>query len=191
VRRFSRPWRIDPPDEGGDDPRAEVRGDHRHRLRSVRHPAHRKIARPVSASASRTAFHRDRAPALGPARPRAASYAKRFAAKEATAKALGTGIAEGVFWRDVGWSTCPRASRRWNFTGKARRQAGALMPAGHEPAVHLTITDEYPLCAGLRDHRGRPKALNCRCPPAQGTISALSALRRTGVWTDKPDRYSP
>jgi len=75
---------------------------------------------------------------------RAASYAKRFAAKEATAKALGTGIAEGVFWRDVGVINLPSGRPTLEFRNKAREKLEAMIPAGHEPVVHLTITDEYP-----------------------------------------------
>lgn len=88
---------------------------------------------------------------------RAASYAKRFAAKEATAKALGTGIAEGVFWRDVGVINLPSGRPTLEFHNKALDKLNALMPEGHEPAVHLTITDEYPYAQAYVIIEARPR----------------------------------
>ena len=76
---------------------------------------------------------------------RAASYAKRFAAKEACSKALGTGISHGVFWRDMGVVNLPGGKPTMTLTGKAGERLNAMMPAGHSPVVHLTITDDYPL----------------------------------------------
>ena len=76
---------------------------------------------------------------------RAASYAKRFAAKEACSKALGTGISHGVFWRDMGVVNLPGGKPTMNLTGRAGERLAAMMPAGHRPVVHLTITDDYPL----------------------------------------------
>ncbi|MEL6436613.1 MAG: holo-ACP synthase [Pseudomonadota bacterium] len=78
-------------------------------------------------------------------RQRAASYAKRFAAKEAMAKALGTGISRGVFWRDMGVVNLPGGKPTMQLTNGALERLTAMMPADHEPVVHLTITDDYPL----------------------------------------------
>ena len=75
---------------------------------------------------------------------RAASYAKRFAAKEACAKALGTGMAQGVFWRDMGVVNLPGGKPTMALTGGAAARLESLMPAGHKAAIHLTITDDYP-----------------------------------------------
>jgi holo-[acyl-carrier protein] synthase len=75
---------------------------------------------------------------------RAASYAKRFAAKEACSKALGTGIAAGVFWKDMGVVNLPGGKPTMVLTNGAGKRLAELMPAGHEPIVHITITDEYP-----------------------------------------------
>lgn len=75
---------------------------------------------------------------------RAASYAKRFAAKEACSKALGTGIAHGVFWRDMGVVNLPGGKPTMKLTNGAGERLAAMMPAGHKPVIHLTITDEYP-----------------------------------------------
>jgi holo-[acyl-carrier protein] synthase len=76
---------------------------------------------------------------------RAASYAKRFAAKEACSKALGTGLSHGVFWRDMGVVNLPSGKPTMNLTNGAAVRLKAMMPDGHVPVVHLTITDDYPL----------------------------------------------
>ncbi|CAN7223085.1 holo-ACP synthase [Rhizobium sp. LjRoot258] len=76
---------------------------------------------------------------------RAASYAKRFAAKEACSKALGTGMAQGVFWKDLGVVNLPSGKPTMKLTGRAAEMLQSLLPAGHKAAIHLTITDDYPL----------------------------------------------
>jgi holo-[acyl-carrier protein] synthase len=76
---------------------------------------------------------------------RAASYAKRFAAKEACAKALGTGISHGVFWRDMGVVNLPGGKPTMHLTNGAARRLAAMVPEGHRPIIHLTITDDHPL----------------------------------------------
>ncbi len=76
---------------------------------------------------------------------RAASYAKRFAAKEACSKALGTGIAQGVFWKDMGVVNLPSGKPTMVLTGGAAEILQAMLPQGHRAAIHLTITDDYPL----------------------------------------------
>jgi holo-[acyl-carrier protein] synthase len=76
---------------------------------------------------------------------RAASYAKRFAAKEACAKALGTGLAQGVFWRDMGVVNLPSGKPTMALTGGAAAQLAKILPQGHKAAIHLTITDDFPL----------------------------------------------
>ena len=75
-------------------------------------------------------------------RARAASYAKRFAAKEACAKALGTGMAWGVYWRDLGVVNLPSGKPTMQLTNGAARALARLVPAGHVPHIHLTITDD-------------------------------------------------
>ena len=75
---------------------------------------------------------------------RAASYAKRFAAKEACSKALGTGLAQGVFWKDMGVINLPSGKPTMLLTNGAAERLEALMPAGHEAVIHLTITDDFP-----------------------------------------------
>ena len=76
---------------------------------------------------------------------RAASYAKRFAAKEAMSKALGTGISRGVFWRDMGVANLPSGKPTMKLTNGAETQLLRLIPDGHVPHIHITITDDYPL----------------------------------------------
>ena len=76
---------------------------------------------------------------------RAASYAKRFAAKEACSKALGTGLRRGVFWRDMGVVNLPSGRPTMELTGGAKRRLEALTPAGYEARIDLTITDEGPM----------------------------------------------
>lgn len=76
---------------------------------------------------------------------RAASYAKRFAAKEACAKALGTGMTAGVFWRDMGVVNLPSGKPTMALTGGADRRLKTLMPPGHQAQIHLTITDDFPM----------------------------------------------
>lgn len=76
---------------------------------------------------------------------RAASYAKRFAAKEACSKALGTGFHAGVYWRDLGVVNLPSGQPTMALTGGAAARLATMIPAGHRPNIHLTITDDFPL----------------------------------------------
>lgn len=79
-------------------------------------------------------------------RNRAASYAKRFAAKEACAKALGTGISRGVHWRDMGVVNLRGGKPTMQLTGGALLRLNSLVPmADLQPVIHLTITDDGPL----------------------------------------------
>jgi holo-[acyl-carrier protein] synthase len=76
---------------------------------------------------------------------RAESYAKRFAAKEACSKALGTGLAQGVFWKDMGVVNLPGGKPTMQLTGGAAERLAEILPAGHRGVIHLTITDDFPL----------------------------------------------
>jgi holo-[acyl-carrier protein] synthase len=80
---------------------------------------------------------------------RAASYAKRYAAKEACAKALGTGFRDGVFWRDIGVVNLPSGQPTLALTGGAKAQLDRMTPAGMIAQIHLTITDEPPLAQAM------------------------------------------
>jgi holo-[acyl-carrier protein] synthase len=76
---------------------------------------------------------------------RAASYAKRFAAKEACSKALGTGISRSVYWTDMGVVNLPGGKPTMHLTNGAALRLAEMIPAGHEPRIHVTITDDFPL----------------------------------------------
>ena len=82
-------------------------------------------------------------------RMRAASYAKRFAAKEACSKALGTGFRRGVFWRDLGVVNEPSGRPTMQLTGGALMHLERLTPDGHKAVVHLTITDDHPYAQAI------------------------------------------
>jgi len=77
-------------------------------------------------------------------RMRAASYAKRFAAKEAGAKALGTGIARGVSWKEIGVVNLPGGKPTLEFKGRALERLARMTPDGYEATTHITITDDHP-----------------------------------------------
>src|SRR5579871_2566162 len=80
---------------------------------------------------------------------RAASYAKRFAAKEACAKALGTGLNRGVYWRDMGVVNLPGGKPTMALTGGALKRLEAITPKGHVPKIDLSITDDFPLAQAI------------------------------------------
>ncbi len=89
-------------------------------------------------------------------RNRAASYAKRFAAKEACAKALGTGIASGVFWRDMGVINLPGGKPTMALTQGAAKRLAEITPDGYVAHIHLTITDDFPLAQAFVVIEARP-----------------------------------
>ena len=75
---------------------------------------------------------------------RAGTYAKRFAAKEAYSKAVGTGFKTGVFMKDIGVANLPSGAPTLVLTGGAKARLDALTPPGHAIEVHLTMTDDHP-----------------------------------------------
>ena len=75
---------------------------------------------------------------------RAGTYAKRFAAKEAFSKAVGTGFFQGVYMKDIGVVNLPSGAPTLALTGGAAARLAQLTPAGHEMVVHLTLTDDHP-----------------------------------------------
>jgi holo-[acyl-carrier protein] synthase len=80
---------------------------------------------------------------------RAASYARRFAAKEACSKALGTGFRHGVFWRDLGVVNLPTGQPSMRLTGGALRRLETITPPGMTPRLDITLTDEPPLAQAV------------------------------------------
>jgi holo-[acyl-carrier protein] synthase len=82
-------------------------------------------------------------------RLRAASYAKRFAAKEACSKALGTGLHEGVNWRDMGVVNLPSGKPTIALTGGAAERLAAITPPGHRAQIDISITDDFPIAQAI------------------------------------------
>lgn len=80
---------------------------------------------------------------------RAPSYAKRFAAKEACAKALGTGFRDGVFWRDMGVINLPSGRPTLALTGGAAAQLARITPSGCVARIDLALTDDFPLAEAV------------------------------------------
>ena len=78
-----------------------------------------------------------------------ATYAKRFAAKEACSKALGTGIRRGVWWRDMGVVNLPGGRPTMQLTGGALRRLHEITPEGHEAVIDVSITDDFPLAQAI------------------------------------------
>ena len=91
---------------------------------------------------------------------RAASYAKRFAAKEACAKALGTGLNQGVFWRDMGVVNLPGGKPTMRLTGGALKRLEKITPSGYQAQIDLTITDDFPLAQAIVIISAEPRAEN-------------------------------
>jgi holo-[acyl-carrier protein] synthase len=75
---------------------------------------------------------------------KAGTYAKRFAAKEAFSKAVGTGFKHGVFMKDIGVVNAPSGAPTLSLTGRAKARLDAMIPAGYEAHIHLTLTDDHP-----------------------------------------------
>ena len=87
---------------------------------------------------------------------RAPSFARRFAAKEACAKALGTGMRGGVFWRDMEVVNLPSGRPTLRLTGGALERLQAMLPEGHEAVLHVTLTDDPPLAQAFVVIEARP-----------------------------------
>lgn len=80
---------------------------------------------------------------------RAGTYAKRFAAKEAFSKAVGTGFRRGVFMKDIGVVNLPSGAPTLALTGGAKERLDALTPPGHAAQIHLTMTDDHPFALAI------------------------------------------
>ena len=87
---------------------------------------------------------------------RAGTYAKRFAAKEAFSKAVGTGFKRGVFMKDIGVVNAPSGAPTLALSGGAAARLAALTPEGHEAIVHLTLTDDHPWAQAFVVIEARP-----------------------------------
>ena len=80
---------------------------------------------------------------------RAGTFAKRFAAKEAFSKAVGTGFRRGVFMKDIGVVNLPSGAPTLALTGGAKERLDALIPPGHAARIHLTMTDDHPFAMAV------------------------------------------
>ena len=89
---------------------------------------------------------------------KAGTLAKRFAAKEAFSKAVGTGFKAGVFMKDLGVVNAPSGAPTLALTGGAAARLAAITPAGHEAVVHLTLTDDHPWAQAFVVIEARPLA---------------------------------
>ncbi|MBE5073510.1 holo-ACP synthase [Erythrobacteraceae bacterium E2-1 Yellow Sea] len=87
----------------------------------------------------------------------AGTYAKRFAAKEAFSKAVGTGFRRGVFMKDIGVVNAPSGAPTLALTGGAAIRLAELLPAGHEAVIHLTLTDDHPWAQAFVVIEARPQ----------------------------------
>jgi holo-[acyl-carrier protein] synthase len=77
-------------------------------------------------------------------RDTAGTYAKRWAAKEACSKALGTGLRMGIAWKDMGVSNLPGGQPQMQLTGWAAERLASMTPPGHRAVIHVTLTDDHP-----------------------------------------------
>ncbi|MES2302093.1 MAG: holo-ACP synthase [Pseudomonadota bacterium] len=91
---------------------------------------------------------------------KAGTYAKRFAAKEAYSKAVGTGFKAGVFMKDIGVVNAKSGAPTLALTGGAAARLAAITPEGHEAVVHLTLTDDHPWAQAFVVIEARPLAGN-------------------------------
>lgn len=97
------------------------------------------------AKRSFTEIERAKAESRRPGGTHIETYAKRFTAKEAMAKALGTGFAQGVYMKDIGVVSAPSGAPTFELTGGALKRLQEITPEGHKAVIHLTLTDEPPM----------------------------------------------
>ncbi|MFK7870339.1 MAG: holo-ACP synthase [Roseobacter sp.] len=88
----------------------------------------------------------------------AGTYAKRWAAKEACSKALGTGLTMGIAWKDMSVSNLKTGQPVMHVTGWAKERLDTLTPAGHEAIIHVTLTDDHPWAQAFVVIEARPLA---------------------------------
>lgn len=89
-------------------------------------------------------------------RETAATYAKRWAAKEACSKALGTGLRMGIAWRDMAVTNLPTGQPVMAVTGWAAQRLAAMTPPGHEAVIHVSLTDDHPWAQAFVVIEARP-----------------------------------
>jgi holo-[acyl-carrier protein] synthase len=107
---------------------------------------------------------REQAKAEGRA-DRAGTYAKRWAAKEACSKALGTGLRMGIAWKDMGVANLPTGQPVMELSGWAAERLASMTPPGHQAIVHVSLTDDHPWAQAFVVIEARPLG---SAPPAPG-----------------------
>ena len=110
---------------------------------------------------------------------RVETYAKRFAAKEACSKALGTGIRQGVWWRDMGVVNMPSGRPTMALTGGAKKRLDALTPKGWQAQIDITITDEGPMAVAFVVISANPVEKKARKRPAARPTKVRKDLTRS------------
>ena len=108
---------------------------------------------------------REQAKAEGRPRAIAATYAKRWAAKEACSKALGTGLRMGISWRDMAVTNLRSGQPVMRVTGWAAERLKSMTPDGHDAIIHVTLTDDYPWAQAFVVIEARPMADGNLTPP--------------------------
>lgn len=103
---------------------------------------------------------REQRKAEGRPRAVAATYAKRWAAKEACSKALGTGLRMGISWKDMAVSNLRTGQPVMHLTGWAAERLATMMPPGHEAIIHVTLTDDHPWAQAFVVIEARPVSMN-------------------------------
>jgi holo-[acyl-carrier protein] synthase len=98
----------------------------------------------------------ERAKAASRPHTRAGTYAKRFAAKEAFSKAVGTGFHRGVYMKDIGVMNAPSGAPTLSLAGGAAKRLAEMVPHGHEAVIHLTLTDDHPWAQAFVVIEARP-----------------------------------
>ena len=134
---------------------------------------------------SRPHLHRrPNAPRRSAAPERVETYAKRFAAKEACAKALGTGFRSGVFWRDMGVVNLPSGRPTMKLTGGALKRLQAITPAGCEAQIDVSLTDEGPVAQAFVIISARAASIGMKpgnaIRPSAYTAAAAFLIARRG-----------
>lgn len=97
----------------------------------------------------------------------AATLAKRWAAKEACSKALGTGLAMGIVWKDMAVRNLPSGQPTMQLTGWAAQRLAAMTPPGHRAQVHVTLTDDHPWAQAFVIIEALPEAVNADAIPGK------------------------
>ncbi len=114
----------------------------------------------------------------------AGTYAKRWAAKEACSKALGTGLRMGIAWRDMAVHNLATGQPRMTLTGWAASRLAEMTPPGHQAVIHVTLTDDHPWAQAFVVIEARPAGASQTIAETPAAISADAAPSRSTDVTD-------